>query len=281
MFFNTFTLSRQSGEPTARIADNVVVVPEGRAVLVVGDGPISVVDNHLTSRGVGLADVAQLQANGNDATAIAAALAQGVMQTMLDLLGGTILLVLDNGTSNEQQLGQLVEYLSLAGQDLGPQPNLDPRPPVAASGQILVADNQLGLDLIRAPANIVASAVYLSTKDDAAFADNQVEIDRFLDRVIHSVRILGFSVRVLGNRVKDGYGTDASAAGLSIFSSGTSLNMTVNNQTTRCIVATGTLKTSIPNHVLATLYQPKACDLLIAPVAAFEAKFLDVVFAED
>jgi hypothetical protein len=279
-----FDMLRQDGRPSARIADNVVTVVEGRALVLAGQGPMSIVDNHFTSRGIGLADVSQLLAAGNDIAMIAAAIGQGELQTAMDLEGGVVAIVGNTGRSNEQ-LSQIVNYLNVAGQDMGPQPGLDPRPPVAASGNVLFDDNIVNLDLLRAPTNQVQSVVSLATYDDVGMNDNQVEVDRIFDRVVHAVHVLGYSARVIGNRVKDGMAVANQAnAGLSIFSIGIALNMTTNNQTTRCIVAAvspGGLKVAAPNQVLITLTTPKACDPLITPTTAFEANRLDAVFVED
>jgi hypothetical protein len=45
---------RQSGSPAARIHDNVIVVPQGRALLLLAAGPLSISRNHLVSRGLGM-----------------------------------------------------------------------------------------------------------------------------------------------------------------------------------------------------------------------------------
>lgn len=279
----TIPITRQDGRPAARIADNVIVVPEGRALLILGSGPMTVLDNHLVSHGVARADVSQLVAGGATPV-VTAALGQGSLQSILDLLGGVVALVISVGISNERQIAQLVQYLNLAGQDLGPQPGLDPRPPIAASGQILFDDNQVNLDLLRAPINQVASVVALLTLDDVGMADNQVEVDRIFDGIAQTVRIFAFSTRVLGNRVKDGLGIGRGSPGLSIASTAVALNITANNQTSRCIavhVSAGGLKTAAPNQVLMTLTSPRACDNVLSVSTAFEGRHLDVSFLED
>src|SRR5262249_9476075 len=110
-----FDMLRQDGRPSARIADNVVTVVEGRALVLAGQGPMSIVDNHFTSRGIGLADVSQLLAAGNDIAMIADAIGQGQLQTAMDLEGGVVAIVGNTGRSNEQ-LSQIVNYLNVAGQ---------------------------------------------------------------------------------------------------------------------------------------------------------------------
>ena len=278
-----FAMLRQHGQPAVRIADNVIVVQEGRAIVIVGQGPMSIVDNHLTSRGIGRSDVSQLLSAGNDLAAIAAAIGQGELQTALDVVGGTAVMIINLGRSNEQ-FAQLLWYLNIAGQDLGPQPGLDPRPPVAANGQIQFSDNQVSLDLLRAPSNHVQSIVALNTLDDVAMSDNEIEADRIFDRIVHGVRAFGFSVRVVDNRVKDGVGIAAAQAGLSISSTAVALNMTTNNQTTRCISATvgvGGNKLAAPNQVLIALTSPRACEPIVGISTAFEVGNLDAVFVED
>ncbi|HTJ46389.1 MAG TPA: DUF6519 domain-containing protein [Kofleriaceae bacterium] len=249
---------RQNGEPAARIADNVIVVPEGRAVIVLGAGPISIADNHLTVRGVGLADLAPVLATG--AAGLADELKAAPVMGILDVMGGVAVTVVDLAMSNELFWLQLLFYENLAKQDLQPKPGLDDRPPVAASGQILFEGNQVGVDLLAPPNSVVLSAVNLFTLDDVACADNQIEVDRLIDIVLMTTLAIGLSARVVGNRVKESMvPAGFFLIGYSIFSVGVLMNITAHNQTTRCIVASGAQKVSTPNQVLIQLFNKSAC----------------------
>ena len=247
-------LRRQSGEPTARISDNEIVVPEGRAIVLLGYGPMSIADNHLTTRGPALADFSSVLAGGNNAAPS--------LNRMLDLLGGAAVFVFNAGESNELAYLQLRAFNNLGGMDLEPTPGIDPRPPTAASGNVSFVDNQVELDLLRQPDTTLLSGVMLLSVDDVQATGNQIELDRFADRVLATLVAFGMSARAENNRVKDSIGNgqqDAVLVGVSIYSIGFLLNMTIGNQTTRCINAIGLRVQSDPNQVLMELLRDDAC----------------------
>ena len=258
---------RQRGEPAVRIADNVIVVPNGRAILVLGVGQVTIHDNQLTVRGVGRADLAALFSGqfGTDPNANAKALDGWTTADLLDFLGGIAVLVIDLGFSNELFGLQLIAVLAAKDLVLG-GPGLDPLPPIAANGQISFNDNQVGVDLLGPPLNTVLSAVALISLDDVAVADNQIEIDRAFDRVLITVITLGISTRVTGNRIKEALliGTPAAIVsqlvGLSALTVGVLMNNTSNNQTTRCLVIAGILPIDSPNQILVALGKPEGCN---------------------
>lgn len=246
---------RQDGQPAARVTDNVIVVPEGRPVLIVGQGPIVVADNHLTTRGVGTADFSQILAGGE--AALAQLLQTNTMSTLIDMLGGVAAFVVDLGLSNEL-LFQLVFYTALRDQDLRPGPGLDPRAPIAASGNLTFAGNQVNVDLFAGPINQVLSAVTLLTLDDVGVQGNVVEVDRLFDPIAFTVLAMGMSARVQGNRVKESFGF-TSSEGASIWSIGAMLNDTTHNQTTRCVVANGLRVEETPNQVFYEIFNQQLC----------------------
>lgn len=270
--FERGAVVRQNGEPSARVADNVIVVPEGRAIAILGAGPMSIADNHLTVRGVGLADL------GAGGAAFLTELKSARVMGLLDLLGGVAVTVVDLAFSNELFWLQLLFYENLAKQDLEPKPGLDDRPPVAASGQILFEGNQVGVDLLAPPNNLVISAVNLITFDDAICADNQIEVDRTLDIVLFTTLVFGLSTRVVANRVKESLIPAAMfLTGASIFSVGLFMNMTTNNQTTRCIAALGADVTSVPNQILLQLLSKDACGRLAGSVDGMQKAKMPVM----
>jgi len=250
----------------------VIVVPEGRAIAILGAGPMSIADNHLTVRGVGLADF------GAGPAAFLAELKTARVMGLLDLLGGVAVTVIDLAFSNELFWLQLVFYANLAKQDLAPKPGLDNRPPIAASGQILFEGNQVGLDLLSPPNTVALSAVNLLTFDDVICADNQIEVDRELDIVLFTTLVFGLSARVIGNRVKESLIPAVMfLTGASIFSMGLFMNMTTNNQTTRCIAAVGGHVTDVPNHVLLQLFFKNACTALAGHVDGMQNSRMPVM----
>jgi hypothetical protein len=243
-------LVRMNGEPSARISDNQIVVPEGRAIVLVGAGPMSIADNHLTTRGPALADFT----GGTNPPK--------TLVRFLDQLGGIAAIVYNAGQSNELMYLQLRTFNNLGGIDLEPTPGIDPRPPTAASGNVLFVDNQVNIDLLRDPDSAILSAVMLLSADDVEATGNQVELDRFLDVMQFTVATLAMSTRVENNRVKDSishFENETQLFGASILSVGYLLNMTIGNQTTRCINALGLRTTSDPNHVLLELVQKDFC----------------------
>lgn len=250
---------RQNGEPSVRLADNVIVVPDGRPILVLGSGPMVFCDNHLVTRGVGTADFAQILAGGQ--AALAAALQTNALSTLFDLMGGVAGLVVDLGVSNELIWLQLLFYLSIRDQDLAPGPGLDPRPPIAASGQIAFHGNQVNVDLLAGPNNLITTAVALFSLDDVVVADNQFEIDRGLDPIAFTLVPVALSTRVQGNRVKEASApTPAFATGASIYSIGVFMNDTTGNQTTRCIVGMGIQRELVPNQVFLQIFNSDLCN---------------------
>ena len=258
-------IRRQSGEPAVRIADNIVVVPDGRALLVIGIGTMAIVDNNLTSRGVGRSDLTPAFTNttvfSEAPTArsplVARVLAQGVLQPLFDLLGGVVVTVANLGLSNELFLQ--LQYYAQQDDDPEPGPGLDALPAVAASGQILFDDNQVGLDLLAKPTNLILSAVVLFTLDDLAVADNQVEVDAEQDLVLITALLFGFSTRVCGNRIKEPLRTFRRAVGLSAWSHGFLMNTTVANQSSRCITVTGARRQDELNMATTEVFSDVSC----------------------
>jgi hypothetical protein len=266
-------VTRMNGEPSARITDNIIVVPEGRAVVVLGLGPMVIADNQLSVHGVGLADIGAVLMGGSGG--LANELKAGALQGLLDILGGVAVTVIDLGMSNELFWLQLLFYTSLTHQDVTPKAGLDPRPPIAASGQIRFQGNQVGVDLLAAPNNLIFSAVNLITLDDVSCANNQIEVDRFLDRMLVTTFVVGMTARVLGNRIKESlFAQLASLLGVSIYSLGVLLNMTTGNQTSRCIVGLGLRKTLAPNQVMLELFAKDACGTTKTAAAGMQAKVM-------
>lgn len=248
------TLRRQSGEPSARISDNEIVVPEGRTIVIVGYGPMSIADNHLTTRGPARADFSSVLSGGNNA-------GQSLNRS-LDLLGGIAVFVVNLGESNELAFLQLRTFNNLGGIDLEPTPGIDPRPPTAASGNVAFVDNQVNIDVLRAPTSVLLSGVMLISTDDVEATGNQIELDRFADMMLLTLATLAMTTRVENNRVKDSIGNGdmpALLTGVSIYSIGILLNMTIGNQTTRCINAIGLRVHSDPNQVMMELIREDFC----------------------
>lgn len=261
-------LLRQNGEPAVRIADNVIVVPEGRAILVLAHGAVAISDNELTTRGPGLADIARYLSGGWTVAELAAAFGQSTLETTIDIEGGIAVYVANVGVSNEFNFFQLT-YMNLKALELLPLPNQDDRANIAASGNILFHGNQVGIDLLARSNATVLTGLYMATHDDVQGSDNQIEVDLVNDRVMITWYIMAVSTRITANRVKEPLrfpGPNVPPpVGTSITSIGAFMNMTTTNQTTRCIsVSTGSPpprhRTAQPNHVLQELYWDRRCE---------------------
>lgn len=261
-------IRRQSGEPGVRICDNVIVVPEGRCITIVGQGPMSIGDNHLTTRGPALADFAQIQSGNGQMP--------GTLIGFLDALGGIAVLVFNAGQSNESNSQQIISYGELADQDMEPRPGLDRRPPTAASGNVLFEGNHVNVDLLRAPGSLILSTVALVSRDDVMAESNAIEVDRGDDQILMTLVAQAVSARVQGNRVKESFlDLPLYYNGLSIFSQGV-INMINGNQTTRCIAGIGVLNLIAANQTMLDVWFP-ARDLC-ADAAGMAVDVSDVRF---
>ena len=110
---------RASGVPAVRVVENIISVPEGRGVVLLGQGTFVVTDNQLTSRGVGTANRGL---GGAPITSVS---------SFLDAFGGCAVFLFNIGLTNE--LGVEVGlWQSMKDMDLTPKPGLDPTKPVLA-----------------------------------------------------------------------------------------------------------------------------------------------------
>lgn len=262
---------RADGQPSVRIADNAIVVPEGRALIVVGEGAMFVHANHLTVHGVGRADVGKLLTqNVSLNVLITVALYEQLvgkigLSTWLDLAGGVGVAIVNSGTGTEIKKAPQ-QYIYGAGSVITLAPQIAAALRLAArSGQILFTDNQVWIDLIAEPQSQILSAILLLSADDATMTDNQVMLDRARDLVHVTAVVFGSTVRVIGNRLKDSVSTIGiidvliDLLGLSAVTLGLFMNTTAHNQSTRCLVVGGLLKVDTPNQVLVELFSPNGC----------------------
>jgi hypothetical protein len=212
----------QDGIPAAKIHDNVVSQPLGQALSLTALGPVSVVNNHLVSRGM------LLRANPLSPS----------------FLASTVLIV-NMGVSNEFYL-QLFGFAALAAgnYDLAsiaraPRASLDDKRIgyYLANGNILFNDNVCQLNLLESGVGFALSSLMLVSLDDVGFHNNQCDCDLLDDFVIVGAVVMGFSVRVEGNRFKEGVlNARYSAMTIGI------MNATVGNQSTHCLWVIDLLK---------------------------------------
>ena len=143
--------------------------------------------------------------------------------------------MLNLGVSNELYL-QLLGFSGLGLID-AEQPGHTGGPDdlkLLANGNVQFNDNQVVFDTLAPTVTLTLSAVLLLSLDDIAMQDNQLDCDKLFDIVAVDALVLGFSVRLQGNRLKESLGTTfLSALSIGLF------NDTSHNQSTHCIFHVG------------------------------------------
>jgi hypothetical protein len=228
---------RPVGAPALRVTDNVVVVPEGRCLLVVGDGAWAVHGNQFTSHGPG---TAIRLAGGNPIG----------LEESYNALGGCAVFLMNNGTTNETGL-QLIRFQRLG--DI----RLEVRREVAAAafnprvGKILFNDNQVLLDLAAAPAVPVTSSVLVISRDDISMASNQVIVEQRGDLVsFHLLATASWSIRINDNRFEETLFVDGKLVtfGLSALCI-CRFGIMTSNEASHCLVLSTTSRVRFANNI--------------------------------
>jgi hypothetical protein len=230
--FGTTTAPAQNGEPALSVEANVVSAPLGRALAVTALGPVSVVANQFTTRGV---------------------VQSGVGATF----GSATVSILNLGLSDELYL----QFLTFAAVAAGSIPKIalgTPTPPAGlddeylgaylANGNVLFANNQCMLDLFEAAPSWSISSIAIVSLDDIGFQSNQCDCNLLFNLVLAQAFLFGFSVRAGGNRLKESLFNGA----LSAMTFGL-MNNTSQNQTTHCLLIRAFLtvyQVDTPNTVL-------------------------------
>jgi hypothetical protein len=242
--------ARQDGAPALIVEDNVVVAREGRALCVIGVGPMVIHGNQLTAHGSNTLrrnPIAGAVGGGFNLATLAAIGLLNRRQTrnpllaFLDILGGAAVAVLNLGLSNEIYL-QLFGFsgLGLVDPQQPPDGGFDDDLRLLANGNVQFNDNQVVFDSLSQAITLTLSSVLLLSLDDVSMQDNQCDCDLAFDFVgIHALAF-GWSVRMQGNRLKEGL--------INAFLSGMTLgiyNDTTHNQGTHCFVEVGLLKPRI------------------------------------
>jgi hypothetical protein len=228
--------------PAARIHENVVTQPLGRALAVEAQGLVSVEDNRLVS--------------------------QGFVPGSVGVLATTVA-ILDLGVSNELPLRHVFDLLAAAGQNNGKlgiscndatvrkdgDVTLGAEAP---SGKVLFSGNQCTLDLRDAGASFALASVAILSYDDVGFHDNQCECDLFTDQfVLVPTALVGMTIRMSDNRLSEGWVNSWwSAITLGM------LNATTNNQSTHCLLVQALrndLEVNTGNVALLETFCPNLC----------------------
>jgi hypothetical protein len=237
--------------PAAVIHDNIVVAREGRALFLMGIGAMHITDNQLTAHGsdflallealIGSLVGTTIPGGGNLATGASINNATnlqgtaGMLDLLLDAMGGTAVLVFNLGWSNEiylQMLGLTAATANTFGQQVRDDATL------FVGGNVLFNDNQVVFDALGPVITVSLCAVLLFSFDSVTMGDNQVDCDLALDFVVVDTLVFGLSAQVVGNRFKEGLAN----CFLSAITIGVFLNATGLNVGTHCIVDLGLTK---------------------------------------
>jgi hypothetical protein len=223
----------QNGVPAARLHDNIVSVPLGRALVLGGVGPMSIVANQFTS--------------------------QGVAPLSIDIAGffAATVQILNLGVSNEfylqwflfaalaQSNAPQLTTGNIAGAQQAGRPGIDDATlgRLLANGQVLFNSNQVNLDLLATGLSLALTSVLILSLDDVGFDGNQCEANLFDDFLLTNTLILALSQRATNNRWKEGLLNVTSW--MSAFTLTFLMNTTTDNQGTHCIIARG-----LPTHIV-------------------------------
>lgn len=234
----------RSGIDQLRVHGNRIEQPLGRALCMLGAGPMHITDNRLVSEGTG--------------------------RPATDALASTVL-VANFGVSREWTAGLLAAllylvYVSLFGKGASGaianaicnlsraarfMPGLWPRLP---TGKLMFNDNQASFLMRDAPRGLDLASVLLFSLDDVAACDNQLEYHTQQRLVLGDLLVLATTTRTNDNRLAETWGR----AVRSIFSAAL-MNTAADNQSTHCITALGLRRAVHHNLVLAQAFCANAC----------------------
>ncbi|MFB3133581.1 MAG: hypothetical protein ACE10K_13770, partial [Rhodothermales bacterium] len=226
-------LPRQNGVPAAKVHDNIVSVPLGQALSLTALGPVSVVGNQFTSRGV----VVDLTSSSFWAATVA------IFNLGLSNELGLQLLSF-SGARSSGKFGfsntSAVKGLEITDDEVVlAQEGLDDLlvGQYLANGNVLFSNNQCTLDLLEPGVGLSLTSILIVTLDDVGFHNNQCDSSLLDDFVLSQAILFGFfSVRASDNRFKE-------TLLRALFSAVTMgvMNTTTDNQGTHCFVVLGVL----------------------------------------
>ncbi|HEY3860550.1 MAG TPA: DUF6519 domain-containing protein [Verrucomicrobiae bacterium] len=200
--------------PALRVEHNVVRVPLGQALAAYGTGPFAIVNNHFASggtiRGAGSLLIAQTVLIINLGAALEAA---GAVTSFTGM----------------QTYGNRASFAE-AGNSF------------STCGTVLFCNNECQLEK-RFDEQAAFSSVAILTLDSLIFSNNHCWLDAGEASVFIDACLFGATVQMTGNRLQE----PAGAAGLSGWSLGAA-NITSQNITTNCLVATAFLPKMLIKH---------------------------------
>ncbi len=287
----------------ARIQDNIVMAPEGRALQVTASGSVVVEGNQLVSTGNYHANVQvawqTLLQDVAHKTDDKKGKALKTSQDALNILGGAAVAIVNLGYPLDFKSTMVTQGLThIWPKKVQSQPvkkskasasttitteggmkalngmiNLFAGTPknmhrFLSGGQVMFNNNQVQLQLWEEGRTQALSGVLLLSLDDIGMVGNQCDCKHMRDDavIVHTLAA-GFSVRVTANRFREGLGKSS----LSALTAGV-LNHTVDNQGTYCFLAVGpkSLVPCVPNRSLIQLFHNSVCQF--ESIAHFLAK---------
>ncbi len=248
------TLPFSSGEPAAKIQENVVTAPLGRSLTLFATGAVSVVGNQFTSSGIQpvLFDeivTALLTSKGK--------FDQASVLQLLALLAGNIL-ILDMGSPaflpssaagfryiSGGEAGKNVNSmtsgspagLSQSGSNLNSSHGLAGRyNRFFDNGTVLFTNNQCRQNLLADESSYAAASIVILSLDDIGFHNNQCDCDFQRDFMLTNALLFGFMIRVSDNRFRE-------TAARVLFSAVTLglMNATTDNESIHCLIIAGAI----------------------------------------
>jgi hypothetical protein len=217
----------EAGLPALRIEHNVVRVPLGETLAVLGFGPFSIVNNHFGCGGT-------IRAGGTP-----------IAQTVLIMnLGKAI----ESAATTAGTFSGQYENTSAGYTHVTPAALASP-----SSGGVLFADNICQLET-RASRQRAFSSVLILSLDHLTFNSNHSWIDGPERAATVDAVLFAGSIQVTSNRFQEAFGSVA-ASGLTVGA----LNVTSQNISTYCLYPTGTLVRNTDNLAVIMLTNPDAC----------------------
>jgi hypothetical protein len=222
----------QPGLLALRMEENVVRIPLGLALEVLGVGPFAVSGNHFSSGGTIPASVINPTTGISQTTGFSTARSFTPFLTVLMMNLGKAIEIDTPGTS----------FASLFANGAQPTLNVaDNALSDSSSGQILFTNNQCQLET-RASGAEGTSSVAILTADNLIFSNNHLWIDGPPTAIMDALLVAG-SIQATANRLQEGAGT-VYVSGLTYGLS----NITTMNTSTYCLFAVGAPALSIVTH---------------------------------
>jgi hypothetical protein len=242
--------ARHSPEPALRVAGNAVSQPVGPALVAAVLGPVHVHGNDLVSEGV--PEGLELGFLGTTVTI----LQLGSTIGLGDYAGGVAHLA--TGKARVRGMPAPPPTSATAGGVATPAA-LGRALAVIPRGNLLFNDNQCLLVAAESASQdflLALTSVLLLSLDDAGVEGNQFDVRLVNDRLLADVLAAGLTLRVGGNRFKEGIGQvilSAMTVGL--------MNITTHNEANHCVIVRGVPAFTIdkPNVSLLATLLPEFC----------------------